>query len=140
SESSSRLMNSLTGSTGGGYSLGACWPLTEAIALGRLLRLDRFGQLGQDLVQVADDPEVGELEDRRVRILVDRDDVLRGLHPDLVLDRARDTGGEVELRSDRLAGLADLRGVRIPARVDHGARRGNGAAQRVGEVLGQLEP
>ena len=42
-----------------------------------LLGLDRLGQLGDDLVQVAHDAEVGELEDRRVRVLVDRDDVLR---------------------------------------------------------------
>src|SRR5436853_3834879 len=76
SGSSSRLMNSSTESTGGGYSLGAggAEPLAAAIApLRPLLRLDRLGQLRQDLVEVADDPEVRELEDRRVRVLVDRD-------------------------------------------------------------------
>ena len=41
-------------------------------------------------MQVADDAEVAELEDRRVRVLVDRDDHARALHADLVLDRARD--------------------------------------------------
>src|SRR6516165_10196806 len=90
-----------------------------------LLRLDRLGQLRQDFVEIADDPEVRELEDRRVRVLVDRDDVLRGLHPDLVLDRAGDPGGQVQLRRHGLAGLADLRRVRVPAGVDDGAGRGD---------------
>ena len=36
-----------------------------------------LGQLRDDLVQVADDAEVAELEDRRVRVLVDRDDRAR---------------------------------------------------------------
>src|SRR5688500_5964020 len=109
-----------------------------AVAIGgsaALLALDRLGQLGNDLVQVAHDAEVGELEDRRVRVLVDRDDVLRRLHADLVLDRAGDSDREVELRRDGLARLADLAGVGEPARVDDRAGRGNCAAGRVGERL-----
>src|SRR5439155_22092545 len=39
---------------------------------GALLGLDRLGELGQDLVQIAHHPEVAELEDRGVRVLVDR--------------------------------------------------------------------
>ena len=93
-------------------------------------RADELGQLRHDLVQVADDAEVGELEDRRVRILVDRDDHARALHPDLVLDRARDPDRDVELRRDGLAGLADLRRVRVPAGVDDRARRRDRAAER----------
>ena len=100
---------------------------------------DELGQLRDDLVQVADDPEIGELEDRRVRVLVDRDDRARALHPDLVLDRAGDADGDVELRRDGLARLADLRRVRVPARVDDGARCGNGAAERLRELLDELE-
>src|SRR3954471_11105811 len=103
--------NSFAESTGGGYSIGA---VDTALAL---LRLHRVGELGQDLVEVPDDAEVGELEDRRVRVLVDRDDVLGVLHADLVLDRAGDAGRQVQLRRDRLAGLADLGGVGIPAGV-----------------------
>src|SRR4051812_6424069 len=75
-----------------------------------------LGQLRDDLVEVADDAEIRVLEDRRVRVLVDRDDHVRALHADLVLDRARDPDGDVELRRDRLPGLADLRRVRVPAR------------------------
>src|SRR6476659_336294 len=72
-------------SKGGGNSIGA----TAGMGLlSALLGFDRLGQLGDDLVQIADHTEVRELEDRGVRVLVDRKDVLRVLHPDLVLDRA----------------------------------------------------
>src|SRR5215218_8304381 len=126
--------NSLAGSTGGGNWLGA-----TLMPLAALLGLHGLRQLGHDLVEVADDPEVGELEDRGVGVLVDRHDVLRGLHADLVLDRAGDARREVELGRDGLAGLADLRGVRVPAGVDDRARRGDCAAQRAGELLERLE-
>src|ERR1700754_2983586 len=108
-------------SNGGGNSLGA----TAGICSAALLGFDRLGQLGDDLVQIADHTEVGELEDRRVRVLVDGKDVLRVLHPDLVLDRAGDAGGQVELRRDRLAGLADLGRVGVPTGVDDRAGRGD---------------
>ena len=65
--------------------------------------------------------------------------VLGGLHPDLVLDRAGDAEREVELRLDDLAGLADLLGVRDPARVDGRARRADRAAERLRELLDELE-
>src|SRR5919201_6830606 len=142
SSSSSRLMNSCCESTSGGNWAGATTrPLRDAIRLPALLRLDRLGELGDDLVEVPDDAEVGELEDRGVRVLVDRHDVLRGLHADLVLDRAGDAGGQVQLGCDRLAGLADLRGVGVPAGVDDGARCGDGAvaAERLGQLLDELE-
>ena len=101
--------------------------------------VQQLGELRDDLVQVADDAEVAELEDRRVRVLVDRDDHVRALHADLVLDRAGDAERDVELRRHGLAGLADLRGVRVPACVDDGARRADGAAERACELLGERE-
>src|SRR5216684_7385287 len=121
SPSSSRLMNSFGESTAGGYALGGIpLPFTGAMARSAaLLRLHGLGQLGHDLVQVADDAQIGELEDRRVRVLVDRDDVLGVLHADLVLDRAGDAGREVQLRRDGLARLPDLSSVRVPAGVDN---------------------
>src|SRR3954453_23494005 len=135
-------MNSAWGSTGGGYAAGATFPcpLWPAMALAPA-GLHRVGQLRQDLVEVADDAEVGELEDRRVGVLVDGHDVLRGLHADLVLDRAGDARREVQLRRGGLARLADLRRVRVPAGVDHRAGRGDGgvAAEGLGEVVAELE-
>src|SRR3954453_885474 len=137
---SPRLMNSFAESTGGAKAAGITRPSDdEAIGSAALPRLHGLGQLGDDLVEIADDPEVGELEDRGVAVLVDRVDVLRGLHADLVLDRARDARREVELRRDRLARLADLRGVRVPAGIDHGTGGRDRPAERVGKVLGELE-
>ena len=43
----------------------------------------QLDELGHDRVDVAHDREVAELEDRRVRVLVDGDDRLRVLHPTL---------------------------------------------------------
>src|SRR5919108_2781489 len=103
------------------------------------LGLHGLGELGEDLVEIAHDTQVGELEDRRVRVLVDRDDVLGALHADLVLDRPGDARGQVQLRRDGLAGLADLGGVRVPAGVDDGTCGGNRPTERSGELLAQLE-
>src|SRR5690242_3159955 len=125
--------NSAAESTGGGYCDGA----TDT--LGASLGLHGLGELRHDLVEVADHAEVGELEDRGVGVLVDGDDVLRALHADLVLDRAGDPGRQVELRRHRLAGLADLGRVGVPAGVDHRARRRDGAAERARELLERLE-
>ena len=67
--------------------------------------------------------------DRGVRVAVDDDDRLGGLHPDPVLHRARDAQPEVQRGLDDLAGLADLARVRDPAGVDGGPRRADHAAQ-----------
>src|SRR6185437_10375495 len=123
-------------SNGGGNSLGGTAGIWGSSCRGEgelsrssaaLLGFDRLGQLGDDFVQIAHHAEIRELEDRRVRVLVDRQDVLRVLHPDLVLDRAGDARREVQLRRNRLAGLTDLGRVGVPARIDHRAGRGHGA-------------
>src|SRR4051794_8884648 len=74
-------------SKGGGNSFGSTAAPDAIVTSAALLSLNGLGQLRQDLVEVTDHAEVGELEDRRVRVLVDRKDVLRVLHTDLVLDR-----------------------------------------------------
>src|SRR6478672_13437406 len=115
----------------GGSALdGAC----SALAGGDLL-----GRGGDDGVQVADHAEVGELEDRGLGVLVDGHDGLRGLHAGAVLDRTGDADGDVELRRDGLAGLADLERVRHPARVDRGTRGAHGSTEGVGEAFDGLE-
>src|SRR5215216_2416560 len=135
-------MNSLEESTGGGNWLGAGragTPVADMARSAALLCLHGLGELGHDLVEVADDAEVGELEDRGVRVLVDRHDVLRGLHAHLVLDGPGDAGRQVQLRGHGLTRLADLRRVGVPARVDHRAGGRHGAAHRAGELLEGLE-
>ena len=52
-------------------------------------------------MQVADDAEVDQLEDRGLGVLVDRHDRLGGLHAGAVLDRTGDAGRDVELRARR---------------------------------------
>src|SRR5436853_2330297 len=75
-------------------------------------------QLGDDLEQVADQADVGDLEDRGVLVLVDRDDGLRILHARKVLDRAGNADRDIDFGRDDLAGLADLIVVGGIARVD----------------------
>src|SRR5205085_8323508 len=100
-----------------------------------LLPLQRLQQRGDHLVHVADDAEVGDAEDRRLRVLVDGDDVLAALHADHVLRRAGDAAGDVQVRLHDLAGLTDLVRVRAPAGVDDGAAGAGRTLQRLGQVL-----
>src|SRR5256885_4096746 len=107
----------------------------SASALSVLFGFDRGGEGRQDLQRVAHDTEVGHLHDRRLGILVDRDDDLGRLHADCVLHGTRYADGDVDARPDRLARLPDLHGVRHPARVDHRAAGPHGATQGAREVL-----
>src|SRR5260370_753772 len=96
---------------------------------------ERFGQFGNRLIQIRDQAVVGDLENRRVLVLVDRDDHLGILHAREMLDRAGDADGDIELRRHHLAGLADLPVVRRIAGIDRRARRADAGAEFVGERL-----
>src|SRR3954471_2775667 len=63
-----RPMNSFSESTGGANSRGF---VDIGLAGSVLTGLDGLGELGQDLVQIAHHAEIGVLEDRGVRVLVD---------------------------------------------------------------------
>src|ERR1700730_11399909 len=104
-----------------------------------LAGLDRVGQLRGDLEQVADNAVVGDLEDGRLFVLVDRDDGLRGLHARAVLDGPGDAQRDVELRRYGLAGLAHLELARVVAGVDRGPRCTDRGTQRVGQLLDDAE-
>src|SRR5207247_716149 len=69
-----------------------------------------------DLVQVADHGVVSVGEDRRLGIGVDCEQLLRPLAAGDVLRGAADPAGDVEVRRDFRARLADLTGVRPRAR------------------------
>src|SRR2546422_5146603 len=97
--------------------------------------LEFLGQRRDHLEEVGHDAVIGDLEDRRLRVLVDGDDDLRGAHAGQVLDGARDAEAEVELGRDRAAGLADLEAVRPPAGVHRGARGADGGADHLAHVL-----
>jgi hypothetical protein len=64
-----------------------------------------------DLEQIADDAVVGHFEDRRVAILVDRDDRARSLHADQMLNRAGDAERHIQLGRDRLPELPIWRSI-----------------------------
>src|SRR2546425_1480659 len=103
--------------------------------------LQGLDQQGYRFEQVRLEAVVGNAEDRRLGVLVDRDDHLRILHARQVLDRAADAGGDVQLGRDDLAGLADLPVVRGVARVDRGAactERGAELVRERGEYLVEL--
>src|SRR5690242_10234652 len=104
---------------------GFAWRLTFA-------GLDRLGQLRRDLEQVADDAEVCDLEDRRLFVLVHRDDRLARLHAGAVLDRTGDAQRDVQLRRHGLTGLTHLELARVVAGVDRRARGAHRGTQRVG--------
>src|SRR5690349_24784831 len=105
----------------------------------RLQLLDLADQLGDGLFPLGDNAVVGDLEDRLVLVLVDRDDRLRTLHTGEVLNRAGDRDGEVEVRRDDLARLTDLPVRGDHARVGRGARGAHRGAEQVRELLEDLE-
>ena len=94
---------------------------------------------GHDLVQVADHRVVGAREDRRLRVAVDREDLLRALRAGDVLRRAADAARDVQIRGDLRARLPDLVGVRAPAGGRDDARAADRAAEQAGELFDDVE-
>ena len=105
----------------------SCRRVTAASGALRLQLLDELRHRDEEVLHEA---VVGDLEDRRVGVLVDRDDDLRALHAGDVLDGARDADRDVELRRDRAARLPDLELGRGVPRVAGGAARADGGAER----------
>ena len=105
---------------------------TEAIAS---RSFDSLSQRRNNFEEIADDAVVGYLKDWRFGILVDRDNALRALHADEVLNRSRDADGEIELWRDSLAGAADLALDGQPAVVADGARCSDFGTECRGQIL-----
>ena len=102
-------------------------------------RSDGLDELRDDDVEVADDAVVGDLEDRRVLVRVDRDDLGGVLHAGEVLDSTRDAAADHEGGTHRDAGLSDLALVLAVAEVDCRAASADRAAQHGRQVVEQLE-
>src|SRR5450631_564686 len=110
--------------------------LTRLFKLSLLSELaERFGQFGNRLVEIRDQTVIGNLENRRILVLVDRDDHLGILHAGEMLDRAGDADGDIKFRRHHLAGLPDLPVVRRISGIDRGARGADAGAELVGERL-----
>src|SRR5665647_54597 len=76
--------------------------------------LQRFGDGGDDRVQVADDAVVALREVRGVLVAVDHDDGARAASADHVLQLAGDADREVQVGGDVLPGDADVAVVAEP--------------------------
>src|SRR6202046_1013882 len=82
----------------------------------------QFGcQLGQCGEQISHQAIVGNLEDGRFLILVNRHDHLAVLHAGQMLDGTRNTDSNVKLRGDNLSGLPNLIVVGHEAGIHRGA-------------------
>ena len=90
-----------------------------------------LNEFGHDSVNVAHEAIIGDVKNRRVGIAVDGHDGARVLHASQVLNRARNTQRDVQLRGDDFTGLADLEFVRCDAGIDQGTRASNRAAQDI---------
>src|SRR5687767_15182512 len=86
---------------------------SELVALLRLAHGCRKRR--DDLQGIADDPVVGDLENRSFLVAVYRDDGLRRSHAGEMLNRAGNADGNIQLWTDRSASLPDLIALRTPA-------------------------
>src|SRR5690606_25742716 len=96
-------------------------------------------RLPPDSEDVTHQADVGDLEERRVRVLVDGHDGAGVLDAGQVLERAGNADGHVLLRGDDLAGLADLHLVRAVAGVHRRARGAHRRAELVGQRVDVAE-
>jgi hypothetical protein len=96
-------------------------------------RLQLAQQLRYHREQVADQPDIRNLEYRRILVLVDGDDDFAVLHACQMLDRAGDADRDVDFGGDDLAGLADLIVVGDIACVDCCTTCADACAELVGQ-------
>ena len=94
-----------------------------------------LGQLRHNLEQIADDADIRDVKDRSRRVFVDRDDEIRFFHTGQMLNRAGDTAGDVERRTNGFSGLTDLNFLRRPT----GIYRSTGAGDFAAEVAAECQ-
>jgi len=68
-------------------------------------RFDLFCQERQNLVYITNNTERRNAENRRFWVFIDGHNGAAGSHSGQMLDRATDTGSDIEFRTDRLSGL-----------------------------------
>ena len=99
------------------------------------LLLDGLDHLGDDDVQVAHDSVMRHLEDGRILVGVDRNDLRRVLHSGEMLHRAGDAAADEERGTNRNARLSDLALMLAVAKVDGCAASADRAAKSIGEIV-----
>jgi hypothetical protein len=97
------------------------------------------GGLWKNLIKFANDPEVRDLEDRCILIVVHGNDDAGCLHATAVVWRTGDSSTDVHAWGNGHTGLADLGVVFDPALVNRVAGRANRASQYVCEFLDRTE-
>src|SRR3954468_21816255 len=112
---------------------------TSSVSRSATLLVQFRDHRGDHFEEVAGDAVIGDLEDGRLWILVDRDDGARAFHPDEMLDRAGDAERDVELGRHGLPRAADLAIHRQPAGVADRTRGRDLGAHRLRELLRELQ-
>src|SRR6516162_3400025 len=92
-------------------------------------------KLRQRLVKIGHQAIVGDLEDWRLFVLVDRHDHFRILHAREMLNSAGNSDRNVKIRGYDFAGLADLPIVRRVAGIDRGTRGADCGAELIRDWL-----
>src|SRR3974390_3180564 len=107
--------------------------------MGRQTFGERFCQRSQKAYRVPDNAEMGEIEDRSIFVGIDRENVIRALDADAMLNRAGNSRCDIEFRTDRLAGLADLAIRADPALLHQGAGTAVFGPEDASELANKLE-
>ncbi len=94
-----------------------------------------LGQLRNSLEQIVHQPIISDLENGRLRIIVNRHDRFRILHTRQVLNGPRNPNCNVQIWRNDFARLPHLPVVRDVARVDGGSTRTDGRAELIGECF-----
>ena len=87
------------------------------LVLCSLCFFDLLGQSRQDLVQIANDAVVSNVEDRSCLIFVNCNDDIRLFHTSQVLNCTGDTDCKVYMRTNGLTGLSNLQVFGLPASI-----------------------
>src|SRR5581483_2546027 len=114
-----------------------CGPVRESCSLFR--RSDFLRQYRQELHQICDDADRSRLKDRRLGVLVDRQEEGVALDAAEVLEGAADAESEIDLRLDGLSRGANLARLVEPFRVDDGARAGECGAHRFAQLFDERQ-
>jgi len=118
------ILSSRPGLINAWRSAASASPIPKALKKGR-----------EEDLEVLDDPVMGDPENGRLWILIDRDDDLGILHASQMLNGSRDPEGEVETGAYGLAGYPDLVFRRKPTAVTDRAGGAQGRAFQEGEEL-----
>ena len=80
-----------------------------------------FNHFRNNIVQLTDNPVMGDGKDRSSGIGINGNDLFAVIHSSAVLNRTADAAGDVQFRTNGYPGLSDLMIMIYPAGVNRGA-------------------